>query len=98
MEELLNKQKDLIQKLDDTTSNMKKLREDIDLFTKDNEMTFQEIQRRSKDTKALADHPLGSMESEEYQAMEKDEESLMTRITKLEHAIQKNSHKRLTER
>ena len=98
MEELLDRQKDLIQKLDDTTSNMKKLREDIDLLTKDNEMTYQEIQRQSKNMKVLADHPLDNMESEEYEAMEKDEESLMTRITKLERAIQKNSHKRLTER
>lgn len=98
MEALLNKQKDLIQKLDDTTANMKKLREDIDLVTKDNEMTYQEIQRQSKDLKVLAEHPLDNVESEEYETMEKDEESLMTRITKLEHAIKKNSHKRLTER
>ncbi|KAG7367580.1 cyclophilin type peptidyl-prolyl cis-trans isomerase [Nitzschia inconspicua] len=88
---LIQEQKDLVDRLDETTANIKELRKEIEILSKDNELSFQEIHRNGREIGM-------DMESEQYAAIEKEEEALVARIEKLEKAIQKNSEKRLNER
>lgn len=88
---LVLEQKDMVQRLDETTSNMKELKKEIELLTKDNELSFREIHRNGREIAI-------DMESEEYAEIEQEEEALVQRIQKLEIAVQKNSEKRLNER
>ena len=84
-------QKDMVARLDETTSNMKELKKEIEILTKDNELSFREIHRNGQELAI-------DMESEQYAEVEQQEEALVKRIQKLEVAIQKSSEKRLTER
>jgi hypothetical protein len=88
---LLLEQKDMVLRLDETTMNLKELKTEIEILTKDNELSFREIHRNGREIAI-------DMESEQYAEIELEEEGLVKRIQKLENAIQKNSEKRLTER
>jgi hypothetical protein len=91
IDQLILEQKELVQKLDDTTESIRSLKKEIEILTKDNELSFQEIHRSGK--KAVID-----MESKEYASLEEEEHALVTRIEKLEKAVQKNSAKRVKDR
>jgi hypothetical protein len=88
---MLQEQKEMVDLLDETTAAIKELREDIEILSKDNELSFQQIHRNGKDIAI-------DMESEQYSDIEKEEEGLVTRIKRLEKAIQTNSENRLMER
>jgi dsDNA-specific endonuclease/ATPase MutS2 len=88
---LIQEQKDMVEKLDETTANIKELRKEIEILSKDNELSFQEIHRSGREIAI-------DMESEQYAEIEKEEEALVTRIQKLERAIQRSTEKRLNER
>lgn len=81
----------MVEKLDETTANIKELRKEIEILSKDNELSFQEIHRSGREIAI-------DMESEQYAEIEKEEEALVTRIQKLERAIQRSTEKRLNER
>lgn len=88
---LIEEQKDMVERLDTVTANIKELRKEIEVLSKDNELSFQEIHRNGRELAI-------DMESQQYSEVEKEEEVLVTRIEKLEKAIQRSSEKRLNER
>lgn len=81
----------MVERLDTVTANIKELRKEIEVLSKDNELSFQEIHRNGRELAI-------DMESQQYSEVEKEEEVLVTRIEKLEKAIQRSSEKRLNER
>jgi len=87
---LLKEQKDMVQQLDDVTGSIQDLKKEIDVLTKDNELSYQEIYRNGKGL-------VIDVESEEYEELEEEEEGLVNRIDRLETAIQEVSFQRLTE-
>jgi hypothetical protein len=81
----------MVDLLDETTASIKELRQDLEILSKDNELSFQQIHLNGKDMAI-------DMESEQYADIEKEEEGLVTRIKRLEKGIQTKSENRLLER
>ena len=109
IETIIREQKDLVANLDETTASIKELKHDIEMITKDNELSFQEIRRNVKNPGNLADDniavgtradgvPTANIESDEYAKLEEEEEIIVQRIDSLEKSIQKSAEKRISER
>lgn len=108
LETIIKEQKDIVESLDETTESIKELKRDVEFLNKDNELSFQELKRNGKSPENLAAGGVGGdkaygggtiadMESEEYQALEEEEELLVERIDQLEKHIQQSAIKRLSE-
>jgi hypothetical protein len=91
IETLIEEQKKSIQMLDETTERIRILRKDVEIITKDNELSFQEFHRSG----GLPDSMTTPAGDEEDQQVE---ENLLKRIEKLEKGIQVASRKRLDRR
>lgn len=109
METIIREQKDLVADLDETTASIKELKHDIEMITKDNELSFQEMRRNGKFPGNLVDDNIeggagvdgrtaSNIESEEYAKLEEEEEIIVQRIDSLEKSIQKSAEKRISER
>ena len=105
LETVMQKQKDMVKQLDETTEKIKNLKKEIDNLHKDNELSYQELKQNGKnpgnlaagDSSVTAASSITDMESEEYAKLEEEEEVLVNRINRLERNIQKESMKRVTE-
>ena len=110
IETIIREQKGLVVLLDETTLRIKKLKSDIEMISKDNELSYQELRRSGKRPEDLAAGSGGKgtteagtgtatdMESTEYEEMEEQEEILVQRIDALEKSIQKSAAARLNDR
>ena len=110
IETIIREQKGLVVLLDETTLRIKKLKSDIEMISKDNELSYQELRRSGKRPEDLAAGSGGKgtteagtgtatdMESTEYEEMEEQEEVLVQRIDALEKSIQKSAAARLNDR
>jgi hypothetical protein len=113
IETIIREQKGLVLLLDETTLKIKKLKSDIEMVSKDNELSYQELRRSGKRPEDLAAGSGGEgkgttteegtgtvtdMESTEYEEMEEQEEVLVQRIDALEKSIQKSAMARLNDR
>lgn len=91
IEDMIEEQKNSIQMLDETTERIRILRKDVEIITKDNELSFQEIHRRG----GLPENMKTTAGDEEDQEVETN---LLKRIDKLEKGIQVAARKRLDRR
>ena len=106
LETIVQEQKDMVKKLDETTEKIKNLKKEVEDLHKDNELSYQELKHNGKTPQNLAAgdesvtiaSSITDIESEEYAKLEEEEEILMNRIDRLEKRIQKDSAKRLTDR
>jgi hypothetical protein len=87
---LVKDQKGLIQQLESSTDQIRQLRTEVDVLTKENEVTFRELRNHGGTTPDL--------KNEQYIKVEEAEEVFVKRIDELEKQIQKNSQKRVQER
>ena len=106
LETIVQEQKDMVKKLDETTEKIKHLKREVEDLHRDNEFSYQELKNNGKTPENLAAgdesvttaSSITDMESEEYAKMEEEEEVLMNRIDRLEKSIQKDAVKRITDR
>ena len=106
IETIIQEQKDRVESLDETTQKIKEIKQEIESLHKDNELSFQELKQNGKTPENLAAGDEGiagvssitDMESEEYAALEVEEEVLVNRIDRLEKSIQQSAVKRLGDR
>tara|TARA_B110001450_G_C17556197_1_gene454755 strand:+ start:184 stop:717 length:534 start_codon:yes stop_codon:yes gene_type:complete len=114
IEAIINEQKKLVTNLDETTAKVKELKLDIEMITKDNELSYQELRRNSnyntknngKNTKENLAASMEDIEEEdddnssnkEYEKIEEEEEILVQRIDSLEESIQRAAQKRINKR
>jgi len=106
IETIIQEQKDRVESLDETTQKIKEIKQEIESLHRDNELSFQELKQNGKTPGNLAAGDEGvagvssvtDMESEEYAALEMEEEVLVNRIDRLERSIQQSAVKRLGDR
>jgi hypothetical protein len=85
IQSLIVEQKEFVRDLDKYTETMKELRQNMEVLTKQNELTFRETS-------------MELLENEQYLEVEKAEETFVNRIDGLEKHIQIESQKRVKER
>ena len=106
LDTVVQEQKNMVKKLDETTEKIKNLKIEVDQLHKDNELSYQELKQNGKTPENLAagdesvttTSSITDMESDEYAKLEEEEEILMKRIDRLEKGIQKAAVKRLNEK
>ena len=90
---MMDEQKDLVSQLDEVTENIRTLEEEVVTISRDNELSFQELERSGKLLKTQE-----IQNKDGYEEQEEEEEALIKRIDDLEKAVKLSASRRLEQR
>mmetsp|Transcript_18770 Transcript_18770/g.45329 ORF Transcript_18770/g.45329 Transcript_18770/m.45329 type:complete len:420 (-) Transcript_18770:85-1344(-) len=93
IQSMMDEQKDLVSQLDEVTENIRTLEENVVSLTRDNELSFQELERSGKLLKTQE-----IQNKDGYEEQEEEEEALVQRIDDLEKVVKLSASRRLEQR